>query len=55
MVNDKDLKLVKCTSCSKSFYLKTKGKGILEIKCPYCEKEVIIKINGGGEDVSTRS
>jgi len=45
MMQDKDLKLVKCTNCGKAFYIKTQNKGSLVLRCPYCEQDVKIKIN----------
>lgn len=50
MTNEKgkeEIKLVKCTKCSKAFYLRTDKKGSLNLTCPYCSEDVRIKINGG--------
>lgn len=46
MQKDKDIKLVKCSNCSKAFYIRTKTKGKFKLRCPYCEKDVEIIING---------
>jgi DNA-directed RNA polymerase subunit RPC12/RpoP len=46
------IKLVKCSTCGKAFYIKTESRGSFKLKCPYCEKEVRVKINESSKNGS---
>jgi hypothetical protein len=47
MVANGETKLVKCSNCTKAFYIKTDKKGVQKITCPFCEEYTTVKINGG--------